>query len=314
MKGSPARGGIRALAVAVALLLLLPAALARAGETRTGNVVLSFEVVTPVFSTEVAFGTPRDALDLPKTLPAVVSLRADVNLYNFVQGRPTDSDPALARYVAPQNSNQLFNEGTRVKYAYYNADGNRAYRLYGSLDGGENAWYACDDYGQQILGAVIDLPVLWRGAYYGDRPGTYLQEVELDTWVFANALPFGLIVVTNALPSVPPTAVPSPIPSTAPAPTPDATHSGQSDTASPTVSAQTAKPTRQLRATRPPAGQADSFEFAEPFSEGMSWVESHWAILAGAFIFLTGSAVAVIIICVFAAKRRRKKRRWWEQK
>lgn len=147
--------------------------------------IMFFERRNPVYSMIVEEGTEIPRLELPRTLRAVRPLE-NIRMENFEQARPQqglldgtdDYDYYYYGYVAPRGAEELYKKQEPVVYTiYYAEDSHRtaeAYRVYGSLEGGENAWYACSSDGT-ITGEIEEVPVSWdTGNYDGNRAGTYV--------------------------------------------------------------------------------------------------------------------------------------------
>lgn len=147
--------------------------------------IMFFERQNPVYSMIVEEGTEIPRLELPRTLRAVRPLE-NIRMENFVQARPQpglldgtdDYDYYYYGYVAPRGAEELYKKQEPVVYTIYYAEDSHgtaeAYRVYGSMGGGENAWYACSSDGT-ITGEIEEVPVSWdTGNYDGNRAGTYV--------------------------------------------------------------------------------------------------------------------------------------------
>ena len=147
--------------------------------------IMFFERRNPVYSMIVEEGTEIPRLELPRTLRAVRPLE-NIRMENFVQARPQpglldgtdDYDYYYYGYVAPRGAEELYKKQEPVVYTIYYAEDSHgtaeAYRVYGSMGGGENAWYACSSDGT-ITGEIEEVPVSWdTGNYDGNRAGTYV--------------------------------------------------------------------------------------------------------------------------------------------
>lgn len=149
--------------------------------------IMFFERRNPVYSMIVEEGTEIPRLELPRTLRAVRPLE-NIRMENFEQARPQpglsgegdDYDYYYYGYVAPRGAQELYEKNQLVVYTIYYAEDSHgtaeAYRVYGSMEGGENAWYACSSDGT-ITGEIEEVPVSWdTGNYDGNRAGTYVLE------------------------------------------------------------------------------------------------------------------------------------------
>lgn len=147
--------------------------------------IMFFERQNPVYSMIVEEGTEIPRLELPRTLRAVRPLE-NIRMENFVQARPQpglldgtdDYDYYYYGYVAPRGAEELYKKQEPVVYTIYYAEDSHgtaeAYRVYGSMGGGENAWYVCSSDGT-ITGEIEEVPVSWdTGNYDGNRAGTYV--------------------------------------------------------------------------------------------------------------------------------------------
>ena len=170
----------RLICVVLAVVLLLALAVPGLAEHQWSNQIHSFERTDPVYDETVELGTARDALHLPDTLRAIVGIPEEMDVSTFLQAAPeadtSDGSESFDYYwygyVAPKDADALVEAGEKAIYTIYYANGDLAYRLYGSIEGSENLWFACDEAGN-ITGAVLDIPVEWSGSYDGETAGTY---------------------------------------------------------------------------------------------------------------------------------------------
>lgn len=170
----------RLICVVLAVVLLLALAVPGLAEHQWSNQIHSFERTDPVYDETVELGTARDALHLPDTLRAIVGIPEEMDVSTFLQAAPeadtSDGSESFDYYwygyVAPKGADALVEAGEKAIYTIYYANGDLAYRLYGSIEGSENLWFACDEAGN-ITGAVLDIPVEWSGSYDGETAGTY---------------------------------------------------------------------------------------------------------------------------------------------
>lgn len=177
--------------LACLMLLCVPLEpLSAAGVTlmETRQTVESYERMNPVGWQQVELGTPEEELELPDSLRAIVPL-SDVDMDYFEQAQPQADlssgsesyDYYYYGYVAPKDKEKLYENGDLAVYTiYYAAEGeasmevaSEAYRVYGSLNGGENSWYACEEDGT-ITGQVQDVRMSWdTSGYDSENPDIY---------------------------------------------------------------------------------------------------------------------------------------------
>ena len=180
MRFKRATPSYRLICMVLAAVLLLALAVPGLAEHQWSDRIRSFERVDPVYDEAVELGTAQESLHLPDTLRAIVDIPEELDVTTFVQAAPeadtsdgsTSFDYYWYGYVAPQDADALVKAGEKAIYTIYYADGQLAYRLYGSIAGSENLWFACDEAGN-ITGAVLDIPVTWSGSYDGETAGTY---------------------------------------------------------------------------------------------------------------------------------------------
>ena len=180
MRFKRATPSYRLICMVLAAVLLLALAVPGLAEHQWSDRIRSFERVDPVYDEAVELGTAQESLHLPETLRAIVDIPEELDVTTFVQAAPeadtsdgsTSFDYYWYGYVAPQDADALVEAGEKAIYTIYYADGQLAYRLYGSIAGSENLWFACDEAGN-ITGAVLDIPVTWSGSYDGETAGTY---------------------------------------------------------------------------------------------------------------------------------------------
>ena len=180
MRFKRATPSYRLICMVLAAVLLLALAVPGLAEHQWSDRIRSFERVDPVYDEAVELGTAQESLHLPETLRAIVDIPEELDVTTFVQVAPeadisdgsTSFDYYWYGYVAPQDADALVEAGEKAIYTIYYADGQLAYRLYGSIAGSENLWFACDEAGN-ITGAVLDIPVTWSGSYDGETAGTY---------------------------------------------------------------------------------------------------------------------------------------------
>lgn len=109
-------------------------------------------------------------------------------------GEDVEYDYHQYGYVAPEDEEQLRETDQLVIYTLYCEDGGEDYRVYGTVDGADEAFYACDENGN-ITGIVLDVPVTWYGAYDSDIPGTYTFTARIDGFNYSGVMPIAEITV-----------------------------------------------------------------------------------------------------------------------
>ncbi|MDR1712921.1 MAG: prealbumin-like fold domain-containing protein [Coriobacteriales bacterium] len=188
---------VSAVLVAICLIgsLAIPIAAGANTANHTEQQVVSFERHNPAYSAVVPQGTSPDELGLPATVRVVLPLAEGQVDEQFCQSQPqADMSDGYAQfdyfhygYVAPADAEELYATGQRVVYTIYYADPDgdvveRAWRLYGSIAGGQDSWYACDADGV-LIGRVLDAAVTWRdNGYDGTTPGLYSFTATMDDY------------------------------------------------------------------------------------------------------------------------------------
>lgn len=195
------------LAAAVLVVLVVPAL----AEMEWPTKIQRFEHNNPAYTQVVEIGTAKADLKLPETLRAVIPLdELELDGASFVQAQPevdlsdgyTHYDYYSYGYVAPKHAEELYAAGEKAIYTIYYADredprkvGEVAYRLFGSMGGSENLWFACDEAGA-ITGVVLDIPVTWSdGGYDPATPGEYTFTASFSGYTYGQARPFAKITV-----------------------------------------------------------------------------------------------------------------------
>lgn len=181
MKKSDRQGKIRiAVWAASALALTLTAVQIMPAFTSVEYLeqIASFENTNLVTTMEVANGTELGALNLPDTLRVVVDLYGE---------------PDMESYAAdePENLPEAYEE---VDEGFYQVNGEG--RIYGSLEGSANNWYACNVEGD-ITGVVKDIPVTWSddGTYDKDTAGTYTVKADTGNYISKVETPEVTVIV-----------------------------------------------------------------------------------------------------------------------
>jgi len=108
----------------------------------------------------------------------------------FQQTKPVGDDSNYDQYgyVAPENEEELRESGQLVLYTIAYADGSKAYRVFGTYNGGNERFYACDENGN-ITGIVREIPVTWYGTYNGKVPGTYTLTAQFEGYNYSGKNP-----------------------------------------------------------------------------------------------------------------------------
>jgi len=117
----------------------------------------------------------------------------------FRQTIPAGDDINYERYgyVAPENEAELRGSDQLVIYTLENADGSKAYRIYGTFNGENEAFYACDEDGN-ITGIVVEIPVTWNGVYDADTPDVYILTAQFEGYTYSGEMPTAVITVLQA--------------------------------------------------------------------------------------------------------------------
>ena len=216
------------------------------------NVILSFESGDPVAELTVTEGTGNP--DLPNTLRAVVKLtdieasaphtqsetapvdaeeQTGIPVESAGTKEPTDEQPIepdeattpqLPPFISAIPKDTYGYQATdNGLYTYTDVMGNQASRIYGSLNGSEPGWFACDADGN-VNGIVKDIPVNWVcGDYDENVAGTYTFTAEFVGYTYAGAHPFALVTIEGGIsaPIPEPNQEPSPSFSEEPAQIPE---------------------------------------------------------------------------------------------
>ena len=115
----------------------------------------------------------------------------------FRQTEPPAGENDRYGYAAPEDEARLRESGQFVIYTLYYEDGSEAYRVYGTYDGENEGFYACDEDGN-IFGIVLDVPVIWEGPYDADAPGTYTLTAQIEGYDYDGAMPTAVITAEPA--------------------------------------------------------------------------------------------------------------------
>lgn len=143
--------------------------------------ILVFEETNPVAVMSVPNGTQFADLDLPETLTAVVEIPGAADA-DFV-----DATPGATDYQALPN-------GMYTVPAVLGG----GYRVYGSVTGTDNYWWACDEKGV-VYGLVMEVPVTWSaGKYNPAEAGDYTLSGYTPDFIFSGSLPTVTVSVAKA--------------------------------------------------------------------------------------------------------------------
>lgn len=148
----------------------------------TEGTILSFESHNPVYSINAYKGTTFEELGLPDELRVVMEITAQEKK-SFVEADPVaESDGDFAYYsygyIAPDK--ETIKDGEPAIYTINYFDGSTGYRVYGSVNGEEYGFFACDAKGE-IIGKVSPISVTWNEDEY--KTGLIGQQQKLTpTW------------------------------------------------------------------------------------------------------------------------------------
>ena len=179
--------------------------------------IISFERNNPVHSEIVKQETKREELELPETIRAIIELPEMMDESTFVQAIPqVDMSDGFEHYdyyhygyVVPRDVEALYNANAKAIYTLYYAAiddegqpldtvGDIEYRVYGSLDGGEDTWFTCDQIGE-LTGVVIEVPVVWEDeGYDGDVPDEYVFTADIAGYAYEGEAPIAKVTVEEA--------------------------------------------------------------------------------------------------------------------
>ncbi|WP_409969937.1 hypothetical protein RFF05_08585 [Bengtsoniella intestinalis] len=200
----------RCLALITALSLILTMVVVAVGTIQWPEKLVGFEKSDLAYSQWTALGSTEVDLTLPETLRAMVSIPNEMDVSTFQQATPLGDvstgdlmyDYYNYGYVVCAEAEEKYAAGEKVIYSVYYAgeDGGVAsvgYRLYGSLEGTGDLWFVCDANGNIQYG-IIDVPVIWSGAYDGNTLGTYTYTCEVSpssTYGYNGTMPTAEIYV-----------------------------------------------------------------------------------------------------------------------
>lgn len=209
---------LRLLSGVMVLVMLLPVVITTIASIEWPQEIVSFERNSPVYTESVEHGTAKDKLTFPQTIRAITALPEDADMNTFVQSKPqeisadgyTSYDYYTYGYVAPKDSEALYEAGEKVIYTIYyvkkDKDGQNiegavetAYRIFGSIEGSENVWFACDEAGN-LTGVIQNVPVSWNDndGYNGNAPGTYKFTAAITDYSYSHPMPYATVIVNES--------------------------------------------------------------------------------------------------------------------
>lgn len=190
----------------VALITLLLSTVSPMAQEEASNQIQQFERYNPTYTEAVEKGTQRDALNLPEYLRAVAEIPKDMDISTFTQAKPeVDMSDGYKHYdyynygyIAPEEKTTKDSTEPAVYQLLYDDQNGGirevAYRIYGSVDGSENMWFACEADGQ-ITGVILNIPVVWSGEYKPDTPGDYTFTAQYSDYMYSGETPTAVITV-----------------------------------------------------------------------------------------------------------------------
>lgn len=198
---------ILAVVLIIALLLSLFPVFPMAQEQQWSNQIQRFERRNPIDTKTVEPGTKREELNLAEYVRAVVDIPEGMDTSTFKEAKPeVDLSDGYEHYdyfdygyIAPKDKTKT-KDGKELSIYQLNYDdqeqgkGETAYRIYGSVAGSDNVWFACKEDGQ-ITGAVLDVPVDWSGDYQPDKIGEYTFTAQCSDYEYAAEPPTVVITV-----------------------------------------------------------------------------------------------------------------------
>lgn len=113
----------------------------------------SFEESNPVETLTYKTDDTVSQADFPTSLHAVVKLGKTVE--RFTQEKPD----TIGHYIAPENAEALYDQGTIVVYTFYK-NSTTEYRVYGTADG-VTGWFVCNEQGETLSAVVKEIPITW---------------------------------------------------------------------------------------------------------------------------------------------------------
>ena len=214
-RNSKARGSIKWLCLLMAAVMVAMLLAPMLAQVEWPTRIDRFERYDPVYTAFVEPGTAQEDLRLPEHLRAVISIgELDVDPADFVQAEPevdmsdgyTHYDYFWYGYVAPRDVEDIYAAGELAVYTILYADqggsgevSEIAYRVYGSVGGSQNVWFACDEAGN-IHSVVLDVPVTWSTYDFDpDIPGEYTFTADIGSYSYAKARPTAVVTVGEML-------------------------------------------------------------------------------------------------------------------
>lgn len=183
------------LAIVIIASLITPVI----ANTQWSKKIVSFEQQGQQNTKTVDTGTTREELALPNHMRALVQIPDQVDSSTFVQVRPPVNQ--LNGYLAPEDVEVQYDAEEVAVYQLINVASDNLdsveeiqYRIYGSVSGGENIWFACDEDGN-IESAVLDVPVAWVGEYDSETSGEYTLTADCSDYIYAGEYPKAVITV-----------------------------------------------------------------------------------------------------------------------
>ncbi|MCL2106821.1 MAG: SpaA isopeptide-forming pilin-related protein [Oscillospiraceae bacterium] len=123
-----------------------------------------------------------------------ISEEEDIAEKGFRQTEPPPGENDRHGYAAPEDEALLRESGQLVLYLLDRGEEDGAFRVYGTYDGENEGFYACDENGS-VTGVIRDIPVTWNGAYDGDTPGVYTLKARIAGYHYSGAMPAAVIEV-----------------------------------------------------------------------------------------------------------------------
>lgn len=158
--------------------------------------ITAFELSGEVFNETAVLGTESEDLSLPESIRAIIELPEGKSSGDFKQARANrdgNNGYYTRGYSLPDNAEDLYKDGKQVVYKFVGTDGETQYRVYGSIDGENNTWYASDKNGK-VSGEVIDLSVKWVCQNYKkDVKGDYYFTAVFANYTYALSHPYGVL-------------------------------------------------------------------------------------------------------------------------
>lgn len=181
--------------VAIVALALTALPMSASADIIKGKIT-AFELSGEVFDETATLGTKAEELSLPESIRAIAELSEGKSSSDFKQAqanRDGENGYYTRGYSRPDNAEKLYKDSKRVVYTFSGSDGKTQYRVYGSVGGKNNTWFACDKNGK-ISGEVIDLSVKWVCQNYKkDVRGDYYFTAIFADYTYALSHPYGVL-------------------------------------------------------------------------------------------------------------------------